>query len=82
MKKTLLNGSFAVAVIVGASACATKSNRVYIGQCALPGHWFCGKIYESRAACNLDRRRHDYETSMPGTCFSGRSDGSPDTRTM
>ncbi len=81
MKQTLCYGLLAAAVLA-TSACASKPNRVYIGQCALPGHWFCGKVYDSRAACNLARRKHDYETSMPGTCFSGAADGSPDNRTM
>ncbi len=71
-----------VAIAIMASGCAGKRNRTYVGQCAIPGHWFCGKVYDSRAACNNDRKRHDYETSMPGTCYSGKSDGDPDYRTM
>jgi hypothetical protein len=64
------------------NGCASKINRYYIGQCAIPGHWFCGKSYDKYADCNMDRKRHDYETSMTGSCHSGRKDGQPDYRTM
>ncbi|GJM08188.1 MAG: hypothetical protein DHS20C11_04640 [Lysobacteraceae bacterium] len=70
------------------SACAStggnrgKYNRIYVGQCAVPGHWFCGMQFDSRADCNNARKKHDYETSMGGTCYSGDARGKPDTRTM
>ena len=75
---TLMVGLLAVAL----AGCAGKRNRYYVGQCAIPGHWFCGKVYDSFADCNNDRKRHDYEVTLPGTCYSGRRDGQPDTRTM
>lgn len=64
------------------SGCASKPNRFFVGQCAFPGHWFCGKVYDSRADCNNDRKLHDYETSLSGSCHSGDPRGNPDTRTM
>lgn len=72
----------ALLAIMTASGCAGKRNRIYVGQCAIPGHWFCGKQYDSRADCNNARKRHDYETSLPGTCYSGDPRGRPDTRSM
>ena len=64
------------------AGCAGKPNRVYVGQCAIPGHWFCGQVYDSFAECNNARKRHDFETSRPGTCYSGDPRGRPDNRTM
>ncbi|MDX1568869.1 MAG: hypothetical protein R3200_00170 [Xanthomonadales bacterium] len=81
MSKKLLSLALLGALLAG-SGCASKQNRIYIGQCAVPGHWFCGKIYDSRAQCNNDRKKHDFETSLPGTCYSGDPRGRPDTRTM
>ena len=80
--KTLFLAACIIFLASVSSGCASKINRYYVGQCALPGHWFCGKSYDKYSACNIDRRRHDYETSMTGTCHSGRKDGSPDYRTM
>ena len=77
----------AAALIGGCASSPTtpnnsKYNRIYVGQCAVPGHWFCGMRFDSRAECNLARKKHDYETSMGGTCYSGSRDGDPDFRTM
>lgn len=83
MNRNILSVALMLLVIaVSLSACASKQNRHYIGQCSIPGHWFCGKVYDHRSDCNRDRLRHDRETSMAGTCFSGKKDGSPDYRTM
>lgn len=73
---------FAALMAAALSGCAGKRNRYYVGQCAIPGHWFCGKVYDKFSDCNNDRKRHDYETSLPGTCYSGSRDGDPDTRSM
>ncbi len=81
MKKLTALAIMALIVAIS-SGCAGKQNRYYIGQCSIPGHWFCGKVYDHRSDCNMDRRRHDRETSMTGTCYSGKKDGSPDYRTM
>ena len=81
IRRALAATALGLAVLAG-SGCASKVNRIYIGQCAIPGHWFCGKVYDSRSACNNDRKRHDFETSLPGTCYSGDRRGRPDTRTM
>lgn len=48
--------------------CASKSNRTYTGQCAVDGHWFCGKEYETFSDCNRGRIKHDYETAGSGSC--------------
>ncbi|MFK7957787.1 MAG: hypothetical protein AB8B96_16940 [Lysobacterales bacterium] len=82
MKQKILLLLVAALTCSALAGCAGKRNRYFVGQCSLPGHWFCGKVYDSRADCNNDRKRHDYETSMSGSCFSGDSRGSPDTRSM
>ncbi len=82
IRKLLTPSLILLVMAIGLSACATKQNRYYIGQCSFPGHWFCGKVYDHRSDCNRGRLRHDRETSMSGTCFSGKKDGSPDYRTM
>ncbi|MEM1089994.1 MAG: hypothetical protein AAF552_06615 [Pseudomonadota bacterium] len=82
MNKNFLCLLVALLTCVALSGCAAKRNRYFVGQCAIPGHWFCGKVYDSRADCNNARKRHDFETSMTGSCFSGDPRGKPDTRTM
>ena len=82
--------ALSLTAMIGLSGCASspttpnnsKYNRIYVGQCAVPGHWFCGMRFDSRAECNLARKKHDFETSMGGTCYSGKKDGKPDYRTM
>jgi len=80
--KRILTILIFLGVTLALGACANRINRYYVGQCALPGHWFCGKVYDSRADCNNDRKLHDYQTSMGGSCYAGRADGAPDDRTM
>ncbi|MEM9301257.1 MAG: hypothetical protein AAGE01_04060 [Pseudomonadota bacterium] len=80
--RRLLPLALAAATTLALSACAGKRDITYVGQCAIPGHWFCGKTFDTRSECNNARKRHDYETSLTGSCFSGDPRGRPDTRTM
>ncbi len=65
---TIKNLSVLLAMTLFAVACAGKSNRTYTGQCAVDGHWFCGKEYETFSECNRGRMKHDYETAGSGSC--------------
>jgi hypothetical protein len=82
MKNILLPILVVFLAVATGGGCASKINRVYVGQCAMPGHSFCGQRYDKYSDCNIARKRHDYETSMTGSCHSGREDGLPDYRSM
>lgn len=60
--------ALALIVVLITAGCASKSNRTYTGQCAVDGHWFCGKVYETFSECNRGRIKHDYETAGSGSC--------------
>ncbi len=61
----------ALLVLALAAGCASKSNVVYTGQCAVSEHSFCNAKFDELSQCDAARRQHDRDTGRAGTCSRG-----------